>query len=181
MNKLGYYAIPIVLALGTILMVSKGVQVKKDSAIASSNIEIRKADTTKIEAAKEADIISAANAIEGFAAKSDLRLSVDIHNREIAISSEIKNNDGKEDNGDKGEILENYDGVTAFLTNISTLPYKMAYKSLCVGLDCKGAGLEAVISFGDAPPKDEHPAANQASHESQNNGQPQVAQNKKPQ
>jgi hypothetical protein len=172
MNKIALYAIPSVLAVGSIFMVGKGLHITKDAALASSQIVIRQADSTKIEAAKAADIISAANAIEGFAAKCNLPLTVEIHRREITICSATKSADGKtpeQASDDKEGVLKNFNAVMSFFSSISTLPYKMSYKSLCVGMDCK-AGIEAVISFGD-PPK-EVPAGEKQG-QPQEGGQPQ--------
>ncbi len=164
--KINYYAIPTLLTAAALVAAFNGVSAKKNAELAKSQIVLRDTDTGKSDSPKTAEIISAANAIEEFAAKAKLPLSIEIKSREITMSSAQKKStaplnpkaqpprpatpaEGTGEQGeDKDKTLQNPTEVLSFFRDVGSLPYKMSYKSLCIGLDCKSA-IEAVISFGE--------------------------------
>ncbi len=163
--KINYYAIPALLTSAALLAAFNGTSAKKNAELAKSQIVLRDMENGKADSAKTADIISAANALEGFAAKKGLHLTIEVKNREISITSDPKKTaapvDPKkqapptttpaagtgEQGEDKEKTLQDSAAVLSFFRNAGSLPYKMSYKSLCIGIDCKSA-IEAVISFG---------------------------------
>ncbi len=170
--KITYYAMPTLLTAAALLAAFNGVAAKKNAEMAKSQIVLRNSETGKTDSAKSADVISAANAMEGFAAKAGLPLTVEVKHREITISSEHKKasastapkgqpplpappaESAAEQVEDKSKTLQNSAAVLSFFRNVGSLPYKMSYKSLCIGQDCKSA-IETVISFGSEAPKTE--------------------------
>lgn len=121
----------------------------------------------------DADLVGARQIIEGLAARHKLPISVKLDRGIITIVPEIldKNSDiraqdpeypdeltstgnnKKSDSEDesldlvaiaKVDILQNYEGLMAFLGSLSSLPFPLVYKSLCIGLDCT-TGFEVIL------------------------------------
>lgn len=130
MNKVKLYILPLFLLLSSLIagvMIVKSLKdiTSMESSAAAVNYQPVVAPTATTRALSPQELLTAKNVFAAMAVSKELPIDVTISaNRVVAIAEK---NSG---------ILQNYDGIIAYLTGISDLPYAMKYESFCVGRDC---------------------------------------------
>jgi hypothetical protein len=142
----------ILLMLGSLMVAARTVQVHKDKEIMLSQIKLKEVSDHRADApVPDADLIAAKLIIEGFASYYKLPLDIKLEKHCIKMSAASqtastqapddkeegeKPENKKKDGANKFAVLDNFDNMLAFFNALSSLPYPLEYKELCVGVDC---------------------------------------------
>jgi len=146
----------ILLMLGSLVVAARTVQVHKDKEIMLSQIKLKEVSDHRADAPfPDADLLGAKQMIDGFAAFYKLPLETKLEKHCIKIAAASPKTDdspapgekmdeskpgskGNAEGSDKFAVLNNFDNILAFFNAVSSLPYPLEYKELCVGTDCTG-------------------------------------------
>ena len=142
MGKLSLVSVVLLVLAAALLL--KGAGLKKDATLAASKITLRQ-EAAKVEKANPVDLITAKNLIESLAAKHNVPVTVVVRQGGEIVMQAVATDDAE-----KRHILDNYDGIMSVFSAISGLPYKMTYKSACIGMDCSNP-IDVTFAIGDAP------------------------------
>lgn len=146
MNKSLYSAVVAVLGILTVMLLSKAVSIGRDTAMMKLQVASKQAvqkQTPKGSAdLAPYEMVTAREAIEGVAWHYHLPVTVELHKSDFKVaavkSEEPADKDAAKATAATGDypVLKDFDALMGFFSAMSTLPYMVEVKDLCVGKEC---------------------------------------------
>lgn len=133
--------IAVVFCFLTLGLVAKSIALSRETSMIVLDISARKQQVQQSPGGaaepQSYEVISVRQAVQGIAWHYNLPLVVEQQKNTLMVTPPVAavKEDGKKE---EFAVLKDYEAVLGFLSGISTLPYKLDVKQLCVGTECTG-------------------------------------------
>ena len=129
----------IVFCFTSLVLVFKAIALTKDTTmlrlqIVAKNQQAKQSGMAELQAF---EVVTVRQAVEGIAWHYRLPLVVEQQKNVLTIAPPVVDKTGTNAGNGEYEVLKDYQAVLGFLSAVSTLPYKLDIKQLCVGTECQ--------------------------------------------
>ncbi len=148
MNKHLYVITAIVFGLLAIILASKSLGLARETAMLRLTVATKRQQVQQGEAGEMQafELVTVKEAVEGIAWHYRLPVAVELQKNSLKVAPLHQQETEQGDRKGQIEVLKDYESILGFLSALSTLPYRLEIRELCVGTDCRdGFNLTAEI------------------------------------